>query len=291
MFVQHNTVSSCLAYVKSRLDEQFSQTEIRQIQRQIFEKIFAWSASDLMLKQDNRLTESELLLVRDFVKRLQRNEPLQYIMGYTEFCDLKIHCDSRALIPRPETEELVYKIEALFQSNSANPKILDLCTGSGCIALALKSKFVNADVYGVDFSQDALDLALLNSTYLNLPVTWLRGDALHLSDSIEVNQIKYDIIVSNPPYIPEREKEMMSPNVLEFEPHLALFVENEKPIIFYQRIIEFAKTALQKDGLLAFELHENLAHEVRAACSQYGFSAVEIFEDLQGKQRMLVARI
>ncbi len=290
MFVQHNTVSSCLAYVKDRLENQFSITEIRQIQRQIFEKIFAWSPTDLMLNQNQRLTEYELLLVRDFVKRLQNHEPLQYIIGYTQFCDLNILCDARALIPRPETEELVYKI--LEQNRSIYPdfNVLDLCTGSGCIALALKSACKEAHVCGVDLSQETLDLAESNAKELHLDVHWCKEDVLLISSESPLKQQQWDIIVSNPPYIPEHEKTKMESNVLDFEPHLALFVQNHEPIIFYERIIAFAVKALKSNGLLAFELNENLAQEVKIACSQNGFSHVEIFEDLQGKPRILIAR-
>jgi release factor glutamine methyltransferase len=290
MFVQHNTVSSCLAYVKDRLENQFSITEIRQIQRQIFEKIFAWYPTDLMLNQNYRLSESELLLVRDFVKRLQNHEPLQYIMGYTQFCDLKILCDARALIPRPETEELVYKILEQNRSVYSDFSVLDLCTGSGCIALALKSACKEAHVFGVDLSQEALDLAESNAKALHLDVNWRKEDVLRISNESPLNEQQWDIIVSNPPYIPEREKTKMESNVLDFEPHLALFVQNHEPIIFYESIIAFAVKALKSDGLLAFELHENLVQDVKLACSQNGFSYVEIFEDLQGKPRMLIAR-
>jgi release factor glutamine methyltransferase len=186
---------------------------------------------------------------------------------------------------------LVYKILDYNIVNSPETKILDLCTGSGCIALALKSKFNHAVVTGVDVSEDALKLAQTNGESLNLSVSWLKEDVLQLADSSVLKTQKWDVIVSNPPYIPEKDKSIMSANVLEFEPHLALFVENEHPIVFYESIIEFAKHNLKNDGLLAFELHENLADNVKMACSQYGFSAVEIFEDLQGKPRMLVARI
>lgn len=289
MFVQDNIVSSCLIYVKSRLENQFSSTEIRQIQRQIFEKIFGWSAADLMLNQNYRLTESELLSVRDFVKRLQINEPLQYITGYTEFCDLRIQCDPRALIPRPETEELVYKILSYELSKTPKRKMLDLCTGSGCIALALKSQVLDAEVLAVDFSQDALDLAHENATQLDLDVSLVRADVLEIPDDSALHKHQYDLIVSNPPYIPESDKALMSANVLEHEPHLALFVENDDALIFYERIAAFAKKSLHPAGILAFELHENLSEQVAACCSQNGFSAVEIFEDLQGKPRMLLA--
>ncbi len=290
MFVQHNSVSNCLAYVKDRLESQFSLSEIRQIQRQIFEKIFAWSSTDLMLNQEQRLTESELLLVRDFVKRLQNNEPLQYIMGYTEFCELQILCDERALIPRPETEELVYKILSYDLVESTDLKIMDLCTGSGCIALSLKHKLPKAEVYAVDLSQNALDLAEVNAKQLNLDVHFFQEDVLQIPENSALFKTQWDIIVSNPPYIPELDKSLMAPNVLEHEPHLALFVADEKPLVFYERIVEFAKKSLKSTGLLAFELHENLSLEVAECCSQNGFSSVEIFKDMQAKPRMLVAR-
>jgi release factor glutamine methyltransferase len=243
-----------------------------------------------MLNQNYRLSESELLLVRDFVKRLQNHEPLQYIMGYTQFCDLKILCDARALIPRPETEELVYKILEQNRSVYSDFSVLDLCTGSGCIALALKSACKEAHVFGVDLSQEALDLAESNAKALHLDVNWRKEDVLRISNESPLNEQQWDIIVSNPPYIPEREKTKMESNVLDFEPHLALFVQNHEPIIFYESIIAFAVKALKSDGLLAFELHENLVQDVKLACSQNGFSYVEIFEDLQGKPRMLIAR-
>lgn len=290
MFVQHNTVSSCLAYVKERLENQFSLTETRQVQRQIFEKIFGWSATDLMLNQEHRLTESELLLVRDFVKRLQNNEPLQYIMGYTEFCELRILCDERALIPRPETEELVYKVLSYDSVKSSDSKIIDLCTGSGCIALALKHLTFQSDVFGVDLSQEALDLAVENAKQLELDVHFIQEDVLQIPENSALFKNQWDIIVSNPPYIPEGDKSLMSPNVLEHEPHLALFVADEKPLVFYECIVEFAKKSLKSTGLLAFELHENLSSEVAECCSQNGFSSVEIFKDMQDKPRMLVAR-
>lgn len=291
MFVQSNTINACLAYVKSRLEPQFSSSEIRQIQRAIFQKMFNFNATDLMLQGEYRLTESELLQVRDVVKRLLAKEPLQYIIGYTEFCDLNILCDPRALIPRPETEELVWKVlEDVSWQNDA-PKILDLCTGSGCIALALKNKKSQADVWALDYSIDAINLAKQNGEALNLDVNFTEGDALNLHNVNELENKSWSLIISNPPYIPNSEKFLMSANVLDFEPHLALFVEDHNPLIFYKKIAEFALENLAENGLLAFELHENLAQQTADFCTKIGFSAVEIFEDLQGKQRMLLARL
>lgn len=291
MFVQSNTIKACLTYVKSRLEQHFSHSEIRQIQRAIFQKMFNFNATDLMLQEEYRLTESELLQVRDVVKRLLANEPLQYIIGYTEFCDLNILCDKRALIPRPETEELVWKVLEDLTWQIDSPKILDLCTGSGCIALALKNKKLHADVWALDFSKEAINLAKQNAEELNIDVQFIEGDALNLHEINELNNKSWSLIISNPPYIPNAEKSLMSANVLDFEPHLALFVEDDDPLIFYKKIAEFAHENLAESGLLAFELHENFAQQTADFCTNIGFSAVEIFEDLQGKQRMLLARL
>ena len=273
------------------METKFSSNEVRQIHREIFKKMFGFNSADLMLQGHYRLTESELLHVREFVKKLQNDVPLQYVIGHTEFCELKILCDERALIPRPETEELVWKILDLFQANHPAPKILDICTGTGCIALALKNKLEKAVVFALDLSSDALNLAQKNADELEIDVSFMHGDALNLSESTTLTQEKWTVIVSNPPYIPHSEKSTMANNVLNFEPHIALFVDGLDPLIFYKQIAIFAIENLEEHGVLAFELHENLASQTAEICSHLGFSSVEIFEDLQGKQRMLLARI
>jgi release factor glutamine methyltransferase len=292
MFVQNNTLEACLGYVSAGLAQQFSNSEIRQIKRAIFNKLFNFKASDLILRKDYRLTESELLLVREMVKRLQSNEPLQYVVGNTEFCDLTLRCDRRALIPRPETEELVWKTLELIENEQVHTeRILDLCSGSGCIALALKNKIKSAEVWALDYSTEALDLARENAREVELDVRFLQGDALKLGDIPELKNLKWSLIVANPPYIPNSEKHLLAANVLDYEPHIALFVEDLDPLIFYKRIAEFAISKLEERGVLAFELHENLAQQTADFCTKLGFSSVEIFEDLQGKQRILLARV
>jgi release factor glutamine methyltransferase len=292
MFVQNNTLEACLGYVSAGLAQQFSNSEIRQIQRAIFNKLFNFKASDLILRKDYRLTESELLLVREMVKRLQSNEPLQYVVGNTEFCDLTLRCDRRALIPRPETEELVWKTLELIENEQVHTeRILDLCSGSGCIALALKNKIKSAEVWALDYSTEALDLARENAREVELDVRFLHGDALKLGDIPELKNLKWSLIVANPPYIPNSEKHLLAANVLDYEPHIALFVEDRDPLVFYKRIAEFAISKLEERGVLAFELHENLAQQTADFCTKLGFSSVEIFEDLQGKQRILLARV
>jgi release factor glutamine methyltransferase len=282
MFVKDNTLNAAKAYFFERL-EGFSESELKSMWTKIICKRFNWSRADLLINTDFRLSESDLLHIRSYVKRLQENEPFQYIIGETEFFGLTIKCDKRALIPRPETEELVDWIS----ENSSIEKVLDICSGSGCIALALKSLYKNATVFGVDISQDATDLARENSQLNQLDVTFAIADALDVNASFWQTLSDIDVIVSNPPYIPESEQTEMSPNVIDFEPHLALFVENDSPIIFYQRIADLAIQKLKIGGFLYFELHHLYSKEVKSYLEQIGFQSIEIKKDLQGKNRMI----
>lgn len=290
MFVQENSVAACLDYMKKRLADSFSDTEIRLIQWLAFDKRLNFSRSDLMLRKNDGLSESDLLFFRDVVKRLLEDEPVQYILGQTEFCELKLKIDKRALIPRPETEELVYALtEELKRKEINSPTIIDLCTGSGCIALALKSFVPSAKVKGVDVDQDALNLAKENADLTNLEVEFLLENILKVSDSSNLYEENWDVIVSNPPYIPLRDKSQMDQNVLEYEPHIALFVEDVEPLIFYEKIAEYAKKTLKSKGILAVEIHEDLSQETMNIFTKLGFIHVRVLTDLQGKNRMVFA--
>lgn len=286
MFVKENTVSAARSYFKDRLQTQFSESELKSMWKQLICKRFEWNDSDFLLSSNNRLSESDLLYVRSFVKSLQANEPFQYILGETTFCDLTIFCDSRALIPRPETEELVGWISELLNLNS----IIDVCSGSGCIALGLKSNFPKANVFGVDLSQDANNLAQSNAIRNNLSVDFYKADALDLNSEFWGNMDSVDVIVSNPPYITQDEKVFMNPNVLDYEPHLALFVPNDSPIIFYERIARLALQKLNQNGFLFYELNPDFADQVIEMLKILGFSNIELKNDLQGKKRMLKAQ-
>jgi release factor glutamine methyltransferase len=287
MFVTDNTLSSAKKYFFDRLAAIFSSSELKSMWTQIICKRMHWSASDLLLNQGERLSESDLLYVRSFVKGLLNSVPFQYLIGETEFYGLNITCDSRALIPRPETEELV----AWIVEAEANPKrIIDCCTGSGCIALALKSIYSEAMVQALDFSPEALMLSAENAKKLELNIELVHGDVLNFSKEFLSEANDFDIIVSNPPYIPEKEKGTMSAHVIEHEPLMALFVEDEDPIIFYKELIKFAEHKLVKGGYLFFELHELFGKEVKEYLQLFGFENVEIRKDLQGKSRMLKAQ-
>jgi release factor glutamine methyltransferase len=219
---------------------------------------------------------------------LQNQEPFQYILGETYFYDLVIRCDERALIPRPETEELV---EWICNSVDNNEKleVLDVCTGSGCIALALKSILKSSNVSATDISPEAIALAKKNSMLLSLDVHFIQDNAL-VDDEDIFTKNSYDLIVSNPPYIPMKEMEIMEKNVLDFEPNLALFVADETPLIFYKAIAEKAFRLLKPNAWLFFELHESFAEKTKELVIALGFDEVEIKLDLQGKSRMLKAK-
>lgn len=219
--------------------------------------------------------------LRDWVNRLLNYEPLQYIMGYTTFCDHIFYCDSRALIPRPETEELVNWV--LDSADKKSPlRIQDIGTGTGCIALSLALALPESSVVASDISSDALDLARANAKNLDVAnVSFLQQDILNPEDSDDI----FDIIVANPPYITPAEMSEMSENVLDYEPHSALFVPADRPLLFYEAIVEYAKKHL--NGALYMEINQYLADEMKALLSDAGFSNVEVRRDMFDNQRMI----
>lgn len=287
MFVSDNTLNSAKKYFFDRLATTFSPTELKSMWSRLICKRMNWSASEFLLNQGDRLSESDLLYVRSFVKGLLNEQPFQYLIGETDFYGLTISCDSRALIPRPETEELVAWVsEIAVHSN----RIIDLCTGSGCIALALKSIYPNAEIQALDFSLNALELSAVNAKKLKLEIEIIHEDVLNFSQEFLSDPKRYDLIVSNPPYIPQREKSMMSNHVIQYEPAVALFVSDDDPIIFYKEIIKFAQDKLTNGGFLFLELHESFGNEVKNYLQLFGFENIEIRKDLQGKSRMLKAQ-
>lgn len=268
----------------SNLKAVYSEREARNILLLALEDVFKFNRSALLISREIDLSENQEKQLDEISARLKNGEPYQYIVGFTYFDDLKIQVAPGALIPRPETEELVVWIDESTR-NRTNSQIEDWCTGSGCIALALKNRIKDADVSGYDISQEALDISLLNAQELNLEVRFSVQDALNPQTDQTV-----DVIVSNPPYIPWKEKEEMHLNVTAFEPDLALFVPDNDPLLFYKAIANYATKVLSEGGFLFFELHENYALETKEMVEQLGFFSVEIRTDLQGKQRMLKAQ-
>ncbi len=284
MFVIDNQLKTAKNYFSEQLKNLFTSTEINSMWKEIICLLLKWNHSDFILNSTFRLSESDLLFIRSYVHRLKKNEPFQYIHGITTFFGVELKCDKRALIPRPETEELV----AWTVEFGPHKTIADLCTGSGCIALGLKSIFSESNVTGLDISTDALSLAKENSKLTNLDVEFIHADVLNINRDL-LDQ-KWDCIISNPPYIPSNERESIAENVLNFEPEISLFVENENPIFFYEAIVKYAKSNLSENGFLFFEIHPDFSAEISDLLKLKGFINIELRKDLQGKNRMIKAQ-
>ncbi|MBO7288004.1 MAG: peptide chain release factor N(5)-glutamine methyltransferase [Bacteroidales bacterium] len=254
----------------------------------LLEHYFNINRVKMALEPQLRLSESEMLTFHFAVKDLLKNKPIQYIIGETEFCDLKFKVNENVLIPRPETSELVHLIVNSQRSTvNGQQSILDIGTGSGCIAISLAKMISGSEVYALDISEKALEVAKENAVNNNVEVTFIHDDILSLKNKIDT---KFDIIVSNPPYVRELEKAEMRDNVLNWEPHNALFVSDNNPLIFYRSILEFAKSHLKENGEIWFEINEFLGKETTDLCHEIGFSKVEIFKDFRGRERVCLVR-
>lgn len=262
----------------------YPKEEINAFFYRICEQHLNYKRIDVSLKSETLITPETFEYFETLISRLLTYEPIQYILGTTSFFGLEFKVDTNVLIPRPETEELVAWI--LKQADSSQPlKILDIGTGSGCIAVSLAKHFPNADVYALDVSPAALEMAQYNAQQNGVQLNGIQANVLEWENT----ELQFDIIVSNPPYVRESEKERMAPNVLEHEPHLALFVENNNPLVFYQAIVALSKQALKKQGLLYFEINEYLGEETKALFSSDDFENVQFKTDVFGKNRMMRA--
>ena len=263
----------------------FENTELNQIVFMVLENILEVDRVKIHAYPEMELTTAQIKKVRAAINRLKKNEPIQYVLGVTEFYDLTFKVTPDVLIPRPETEELVHWI---INDKPANDiKILDIGTGSGCIPIALKKNLPGSQVFATDISDKALKIAAENAKLNTCEISFFQSDILSVkSDNLPQN---LDIICSNPPYVKQDEKQAMKPNVLDFEPHLALFVENNNPLLFYDRIAEIAKTLLKPNGTLYFEINEALGKDTEQLLLQKGYAQVTLKKDLYGKHRMIKA--
>ncbi|MFT6982320.1 MAG: release factor glutamine methyltransferase [Crocinitomicaceae bacterium] len=289
MFVQANSLKEIKRYFNSELSILYTESELKLIIKELTIKRLDISSVDYLLLSEKRLSESDLLFYHDALKRLRNQEPFQYILGEVWFYDLNLKIDSRALIPRPETEELVDWIKTDLK-NLSQPTMMDLCSGSGCIALALKSLMPESNCSAAEYSEDALSLLRENAKRTNLSLDISKMDVLNEDDYSYLAPNSFDCWVSNPPYIPTREKSLMAPNVLKHEPLMALFVTDEDPLVFYRVIAEKALVYLKKGGALYFEINENLTASMLALLEGLGFVNIEVRKDLQGKDRMMKAQ-
>lgn len=284
MKISSNELGSAVAYFKNELASFYDKSELESMLYILFQHYFGVSKTDVVINKDRKLSESDLLLVIYAVKDLKKYKPLAYIIGEWEFFGLSFFVNKHVLIPRPETEELVQLIINDYDNHPPN-NILDIGSGSGCIALSLKHHFKNTTVTAWDVSEEALKVIGKNANNLQLAIELQKVDALSNPD---VN-VKYDVIVSNPPYIMNKEQTQMHSNVLDYEPHLALFVPNENPLLFYDTISDIAVKHLTKNGSLYVEINEQFGEDVALLFNKKGFNKVEIIKDINGKNRMVRA--
>jgi release factor glutamine methyltransferase len=282
MRVGSNTVNAVLDQYQRDLGDLYPATEVRAIAAAIFHHGLGWDLIRLLMDREAALSESELLRVYMPLKKLRAGEPLQYVLGETSFHGLTIGVDPSVLIPRPETEEMV---DLILRSGIRPARILDLGTGSGCIALAMKRLFPEAEVIGIDISDQALLRAADNGRRNGLQVTWSQGDVLHAALTLP----QAELIVSNPPYVPRSEEASLAPHVRAHEPHLALFVEDVDPLLFYRIIASKALRALPPGGALWFEGHHLHAQEVAELLREQGYEEVQCINDLSGSPRFVRA--
>jgi release factor glutamine methyltransferase len=241
---------------------------------------------DLALQPDLEITEVEIVVWNSILEQLKLEIPIQYLLGKTSFYGLDFEVNENVLIPRPETEELVDWIISSTQtiSKSSNLKILDIGTGSGCIAISLAKNLPNAQVFAIDVSEKALATAQKNAILNEVKVTFIEQNIL---GTLDLGQ-EFDIIVSNPPYVRNLEKEEIKKNVLEHEPHLALFVEDHDALIFYEKIAELARKNLSNSGQLYFEINQYLGKEMVGLLEEMNFKNVELRKDIYGNDRMVL---
>tara|TARA_R110002020_G_scaffold454448_2_gene670051 strand:+ start:4880 stop:5731 length:852 start_codon:yes stop_codon:yes gene_type:complete len=267
----------------SQLKEFYPAEEIDSFFYQLVEKYLNMRRIDVALDREKMLAVEQAELFKSALLRLKKKEPLQYILGETEFYGYNFLVTPDVLIPRPETEELVSWIVDDCGKSNEPLKILDIGTGSGCIAISLAKQLTHAKVSALDISKDALAIAKKNALQNNAEINFIEADVLNVDDFQE----NYDIIVSNPPYVRELEKEQMHDNVLNNEPHGALFVTNEDPLIFYRQIAQLASRNLKPEGTVYFEINEYLGEETCILLKNSGFVDVLLRQDMFKKDRML----
>ncbi len=270
--------------IEKELSDFYPQGELKVLVRMLLQQVAGWSLVDMLTHNDLTLTAAQQMQIADAVDRLKRYEPIQYILGAAEFDGMRLVVDARALIPRPETEELVL---LLAEKLSPDASVLDIGTGSGCIAVALARRLPQAQVSAYDVSPDALALAAENARNQGVKIDFRQVDILH---DAPADAPVFDAIVSNPPYVTDSERASMEANVLDYEPALALFVPDDDPLLFYRAIADFAWTHLSIGGRLFFEINHRFGAEIVMMLRHKGFANCAVQHDAFGKERFVVAQ-
>ncbi len=286
-------MNEAIQHIRRQLTSLFPEQEINSLTSRIVCHVCHLQTVHVLSCKDKKLSENERHEIESIVERLLHNEPLQYILGETEFYGLPFAVDSSVLIPRPETEELVDWVvrdeKPLKSEGQPNSLIVDIGTGSGCIAVTLAKYLPEALIYGIDISADALSVAKKNAGLNQVEVQWIQGDILARIPPVIPGTPDIDIIISNPPYIVPSEKKDMEKNVLDYEPSIALFVPEQEPLLFYEAIADAGIQCMQQGGRLYFEINAAFGRETCEMLKNKGYQTIELRQDISGKDRMIKA--
>lgn len=269
-------------YIAENLEGLYDKNEIESFIYLIFKHLFGYGQKEMILMRNENLSPDNMERIHKVVERLKVYEPIQYILGEAEFYGLKFIVKPGVLIPRNETEELADII--IKRNKHKKVTVLDIGTGTGCLPVAIKKYLPEAEVWGCDISETALSVAKDNAARNSVDIFFVQIDILS-EKTFPVTG--FDIIVSNPPYVTDKEKELMQPNVLDYEPHLALFVPNDDPLMFYRAIVEKSTVLLKEGGEIYFEINEMYGDDIRKLLENNNFTA-EIVKDINGKDRIAV---
>jgi release factor glutamine methyltransferase len=286
-FAQINHMTETIAYINHTLKDLYPRGEIKSFTRVIANYVCGLQPHQLLMCKSKELSGTEKKEIERIVERLRQWEPIQYILGETTFYGLRFLVNPFVLIPRPETEELVDLI--LKESTGKRLRVLDIGTGSGCIAVALSRHLPDAEVVAVDISEEALQTAGANNRANHTAVSFIQTDILSTERAKEEIRGTFDLIVSNPPYVMEREKDLMGKNVLLYEPEQALYVPDNDPLLFYRKIARFGRDKLNKGGSLHVEINAQCGNETVCLLQQEGYKKVELKRDISGRDRMIRA--
>jgi release factor glutamine methyltransferase len=282
MSVNIKTIKDIRIFLSAELEEIYQEPEKNSVINLIIMTLFGMSKLHQVFLSDQLVSGVQSGKITEICKELRTGRPVQYVLGETIFFDCIIRLTESALIPRPETEELVQLV--ISENSDFHGDIIDFGTGSGCIAIALAANIKCAKVTGIDISSDALNIARENAEINNVNITFIEGDIFNFST--EYVQ-KASIIVSNPPYVRNSEKKLMHKNVLDFEPHLALFVDDSDPLAYYRAILEIADKILLPSGRIYFEINEALGDQMRTLMNSFKYSSSSIIKDINGKDRFI----
>lgn len=271
--------------IANTLMKVYNEDESRQLTKMLMEELFSISFEKIMIDEEISVNTSDKKLLDEKTDMLKNHHPIQYVLGKAHFYEREFVVNPNVLIPRQETEELVNEI--LLDNKRPNLKILDIGSGSGCIGISLALELKDAMVTAMDIDNGALDVSRQNAKRHHAKLKFILADILTLDKLPE----KYDIIVSNPPYITDKEKQLMHNNVLDHEPHKALFVPDDNPLLFYKQIVLLAKKYLSPKGKLYFEINESFGTELTQICTKESYTYVKLVQDINGKDRILKAMI